>query len=406
LRPSTARWPLRARRTVFVFFHCLDGVVPDLEAFLRGEARVARTSQIHAVAPLVGEERPISDDELELALSIPSDDWVEVADADRDRVRALAHNGVLVTDAEDETLAALRARDEALASAGWNLYGAVHYLMTKWSGVDLRASPDEGEFPPITKETIAEFVALRGQPPDPFHALAEPLAVQELPLVRGRGELYDTLGRRKTTRGFDRGQRMAVDELAIVLYEVWGCHGTAPVLGDIFCLKRTSPSGGSMHPIEVYPLVTGVDGVEPGVYHYNGRDHALELIERLGEDDAVALAADFTCGQNYFGSAHVSFVMTARFPRNYWKYPAQQKAYPVVLMDAAHLSQTHYLVATELGLGAYVTVAVNARDIEARLGLDGVTEGVVAMAGCGKQRPQGSPFEPRYEPYVPRQTQL
>jgi len=28
------------------------------------------------------------------------------------------------------------------------------------------------------------------------------------------------------------------------------------------------------------------------------------------------------------------------------------------------------------------------------------------MAGCGKQRPQGSPFEPRYEPYVPRETQL
>ena len=199
---------------------------------------------------------------------------------------------------------------------------------------------------------------------------------------------------------------MTVDELAIVLYEVWGCHGTAPVLDDIFCLKRTSPSGGCMHPVEVYPIVSGVDGIEPGLYHYSGRDHALELMERLREEDAVALAADFTCGQNYFGTAHVSFVMTARFPRNYWTYPKQQKAYPVILMDAAHLSQTHYLVATELGLGAYVTVAVNAIDIEGRLGFDGVTEGVVAMAGCGKQRPQGSPFEPRFEPYVPRATPL
>lgn len=329
-----------------------------------------------------------------------------MADHDLDGALGLARKGVLVTDSEDGELAALRARDEALSSAGWNLYGALHYLMTKWSGVDLRATPDEGEFPPITKETIAEFIDLRGQPPDPFYALDQPLAVQELPLVRREGGLYDALAGRKTTRGFDRTQRMTAEELALVLYEIWGCHGTAPVLGDLFCLKRTSPSGGCMHPVEVYPLVTGVDLVEPGLYHYNGRDHTLELMERLREEDAVALAADFTCGQNYFGTAHVSFVMTARFPRNYWKYPKQQKAYTVILMDAAHLSQTHYLVATELGLGAYVTVAVNTLDIEQRLGLDGVTEGVVAMAGCGKQRPQGSPFEPRFEPYVPRTTRL
>jgi putative peptide maturation dehydrogenase len=362
--------------------------------------------QIHAISLLCGEEYPISREDLDLALSVSSDDWAEVPDGELDSALALARKGVLVTDAADEELGALRARDEALASSGWNLYAALHYLMTKWSGVDLRATPDEGEFPPITEQTIADFVALRGQPPEPFYALEQPLAVQELPLVRRDGGLYDALSARKTTRGFDRAARMTSEELALVLYEVWGCHGTAPVLGDIFCLKRTSPSGGCMHPVEVYPLVSAVDGVEPGLYHYNGRDHALELMERLEEEDAVALAADFTCGQNYFGSAHVSFVMTARFPRNYWKYPKQQKAYPVILMDAAHLSQTHYLVATELGLGAYVTVAINALDIERRLGLDGVLEGPVAMAGCGKQRSAGSPFEPRFTPYVPWQTRL
>ena len=161
-----------------------------------------------------------------------------------------------------------------------------------------------------------------------------------------------------------------------------------------------------MHPVEAYPIVTGVDGISSGIYHYNARDHSLELMETLGEEEAVGLVADFTCGQNYFGTAHVSTVLTARFPRNYWKYPKQQKAYPVILMDAAHLSQTHYLVAAELGLGAYVTVAINSLEIEERLGVDGVTEGVVAMVGCGKQRPEGSPFEPRFAPYVPRSDAL
>ncbi len=406
MRRLIARSQLRARRTVYVFVHGLDTSVPDLEAFFRGEVHVVSQHQLYAISLLRGEEYPVTREELDLAFSIPSNDWVEVAEDDLDAALELGRKGVLLLDAEDEELAGLRARDEVLGASGWNLYGALHYLMTKWSAVDLRATPDEGEFPPITEQTIADFVTLRGQPPEPFHALEQPLAVQELPLVKGEGGLYDALSARKTTRGFDRTRRMTSEELALVLYEVWGCHGTVPVSGDIFCLKRTSPSGGCMHPIEVYPLVSGVDGVEPGLYHYNGRDHTLELMELLEEKEVMALAADFTCGQNYFGSAHVSFVMTARFTRNFWKYPKQQKAYPVILMDAAHLSQTHYLVATELGLGAYVTVAINALDIEQRLGLDGVLEGPVAMAGCGKRRPTGSPFEPSFAPYVPRETRL
>ena len=396
----------RARRTVFVFFHCLDGPFPDLEALVRGEVRLEPARQLNAISILRGEECAISEDDLGLALSIPSHDWVDVADDDVDGVLALARKGVLVTDSEDAELAELRARDDALSSSDWNVYGALHYLMTKWRGVDLRRSPDEGEFPLITEQLLADFVADRGEPPDPFHSVAEPLDVHELPLVSREGGLYEALAKRKTTRGFDRTARMTVEELSLVLHQVWGCQGTAPIIGGLYCIKRTSPSGGGLHPVEAYPIVSGVDGIASGIYHYNVRDHALELMERLGEDEAVSLAADFTCGQNYFGTAHVSTVMTARFPRNHWKYPKQQKAYPVVLMDAAHLSQTHYLVAAELGLGAYVTLAINGREIEERLGVDGVTEGVVAMVGCGKQRAEGSPFEPRFVPYVPRSEAL
>jgi nitroreductase len=98
--------------------------------------------------------------------------------------------------------------------------------------------------------------------------------------------------------------------------------------------------------------------------------------------------------------------MTARFPRNHWKYPKQQKAYPVILMDAAHLSQTLYLVAGDLGLGAFVTAAINGLLIEERLGIDGITEGAVAVAGCGRRRPERSPLEPTFRPYVPRETTI
>jgi nitroreductase len=77
-----------------------------------------------------------------------------------------------------------------------------------------------------------------------------------------------------------------------------------------------------------------------------------------------------------------------------------------MLMDAAHLSQTLYLVATERGLGAYVTAAVNGADVDARLGLDGVREGVLAVCGLGVPAATPSPFDAPFKPYVPRETNL
>lgn len=396
----------RVRRTVYLFFHGHDGRFLDIGLLLRGQAELTPVRQIHALSILRGEIYPIERDELDLLLSVPSDEWTDSGGLDPSAVDSLVGKGLLLSDGDGPELEALRRRDEGLASAQWNLYAALFHFMTKWRDVDLRAGLEAGELPSITTETIEEFVAVRGRPPGAFHSLPEPLAVHELPLVRRRGGLYTALAQRRTTRGFDRTRRMTLDDLAVVLYYVWGCHGTAPILGDIFALKRTSPSGGGLHPIEAYPIVTGVEGITPGLYHYRAKDHALELISQADEVEASALATEFVCGQDYFGSAHVSVVMTARFFRNHWKYGRHQKAYPAILMDAAHLSQTLYLVAAELGLGAYVTAAINSQNVEEVLGLDGCEEGAIAICGCGLRPSRRGPFEPSFTPYVPRETAL
>jgi SagB-type dehydrogenase family enzyme len=128
------------------------------------------------------------------------------------------------------------------------------------------------------------------------------------------------------------------------------------------------------------------------------------MLEGLDTGEARRLATFFMCGQKYFGMAHATFILTARFDRSHWKYRRHQKAYASILMDAAHLSQTLYLVAAELGLGgAFVTLAVNARDIDQRLGLDGVSEGVVAAIGCGRRAPGQSPLELRFSSEPPEE---
>ncbi|MDQ3857272.1 MAG: hypothetical protein M3327_02320, partial [Actinomycetota bacterium] len=216
-------------------------------------------------------------EELDFLLSLPSDRWVEV-DGDAGSVRRFAEKGLVVTDEADGPFAELRRRDEELAAGRWNVYSALYHFMTRWRGVDIRRDPGDGAsggpLPPIRREDVEQFVSAFGRPPEPFHAAANPLGVLELPLVRRDDGLYGLLARRRTTRGFDADTPMTLEQLALVLYYVWGCHGYVPMLPGMFALKRTSPSGGGLHPVEAYPLVTNVEGITPGLYHYNSRDHS------------------------------------------------------------------------------------------------------------------------------------
>src|SRR5262245_27123059 len=395
----------RVRRPRYLCFFFDDFPFLDVDQLLRGVIEPVTVRQICALSILRGEAIPLSTEEFELVASTPSDDWVE--SADEEATLGLARKGVLLSDEADPELEALRARHESLEAATWNLEAALYYFLSKWRGIDLRrlAGQDESsELQPPTDEAVQAFVDSVGLPPEAFQSVAEPLAVHALPLVERDGDLYDVLLRRETTRSFDRGASLTAEELAVVLRYVFGYHGYMPLLGQITTLKRTSPSAGGFHPIDAYPLITAVDGLESGLYHYNGAEHSLELLVPLTVDEARSAAATFVCGQAYFGGAQGSAVLAARFDRAFWKYRNHRKALTALLMDAAHLSQTLYLVATELGLGAFVTAAINNADIEERFGLDGYREGVLAVCGFGRPAPERSPFDPEFLPFVPRET--
>src|SRR5438477_8882817 len=387
----------RVKRAHYVCFFCEDFSFPDVEELLRGAVVPVLARQVYALSVLRGEVVELSADEFELAVTTPSTEWVEAAD--EEKARKLALDGVLLSDDDDAELAELRSRHESLERSNWNLHAALYCFLTKWRGIDLRELSGQdptGDLLPPTDEAVRELVDLFGPPPTAFHAAPRPVAIHELPLVERNGDLYDVLLRRRTTRSFDVERPLGIDELAVVLRYVFGYHGYAPLFGKVTTVKRTSPSAGGFHPVDAYPLITSVDGLDPGLYRYDARTHALELIAPLSTDDARATAADFVCGQTYFADAHVLFVLAARFERAFWKYRNHPKAFGALLMDAAHLSQTLYLVATELGLGAFVTAAINNVDIEQRLGLDGYREGALAVCGCGKPAAEPSPFDPEF----------
>lgn len=395
----------RVRRSRYVCFFCDDFPFLDVGALLRGTVQPVTVRQVSALSILRGEAVPLSADEFDLVASTPADDWVEATD--EKAARELARKGVLLSDEDDAELATLRARHEHLEGTGWNLEAALYYFLSRWRGIDMRllSGLDEAsDLLPPTDEAVRAFVDHYGPPPTAFASVTTPLAVRELPLVERKGELYDVLLRRRTTRSFDRSAPLTQSELAVVLRYVFGYQGYVPLLGQVTTLKRTSPSAGGFHPVEAYPLILAVDELDPGLYHYNAAEHALELLAPLAVDEARAAANTFVSGQTYFGGAHVLLVLTARFDRAFWKYRNHRKALTALMMDAAHLSQTLYLVATELRLGAFVTAAVNNVDIEERLGLDGYREGVLAVCGFGRPAADRSPFDPEFLPFVPRAT--
>lgn len=386
----------RVRRTRYLAFTCSDEKTVDVGRLLHGSVDLVRVTQTYVLSVLTGMRHALSPEEVSLALTVP-EEWTDRTEllrgrgpTDAKRLDDLARKGVVVSDEDTPELAVLRGRDEALTEDHWSPHSALYHFMVKWR--DVRVDLGEEADP---ASTIAEL----GKPPAHFVSLPEPRSIDALPVPDRQGQLYDALARRKTSRGFDRDRTVTAQQLATILGSVWGCHGLAVFEEDAAMVKKTSPSGGGLHPIEVYPLVRDVEGVEPGLYHYNVRDHTLESVERLEPDAVEELALEAVAGQTYFQSAHVLFLMTARFPRSYWKYRNHPRAYGVILMDAGHLSQTLYLVCADLGLGVFVTAAINGANIEERLGFDGFREGAILVCGCGPRGESPPGLEPYFRPY-------
>ena len=292
----------RARRTAYLFFYLEDGGFFDLDMLLRGIVKVDSVSRILALSILGGQEYPLSAEDLQLLMDTPSDRWVSTAEIGgssvEPRIRELASKGLLLVD-ESEEFAEFRRRDEILSSSDWNVYAALFHFLTKWQDADVSVALPEDPSDPgkmeevgeLNEESLRRLVGKFGNPPSHFHGLPNPLRVHDLPLNKRHGGLYDALEKRKTTRMFDRVCPVTLDQISTVLYYVFGCHGTATVSPpDVIAIKRTSPSGGGLHPIEAYPLIINVDGLDPGLYHYRVEDHSLELLEGLSSHEASELA--------------------------------------------------------------------------------------------------------------------
>jgi SagB-type dehydrogenase family enzyme len=230
-------------------------------------------------------------------------------------------------------------------------------------------------------------LARTNPPPSPVKRYPHARQVS-LPRPKTAGELPRVLLARRTWRQFSR-RPLELDKLATLLSLSFGVQSWLDIHGIGRVALKTSPSGGSRHPIEAYVMALSVNGLQRGLYHYDAAAHRLELLHRRA---TPARLARYLNGQWWFKDAAVLVLMTAVFARTQWKYPAS-RAYRVVLIDAGHVCQTFCLVATWLGLAPFCTMALADTTIENDLGIDGVTESILYTAGVGA-RPEGTDWAP------------
>lgn len=201
---------------------------------------------------------------------------------------------------------------------------------------------------------------------------------QALPAGGGAESLAELLAARRTWRRF-LADPVPLVQLGTLLRLTFKVQRRAVVDGQGEVVLKSSPSGGARHAIEAYVLAWNVAGLPSGAYHY---DAAADDLVSLHQGLDRATVEDMLANQGYFARAGAAIVMCPVFARAMWRY-AHPRAFRSILIEAGHLGQTFCLAATALGLAPFTTMAFSERQLEALIGLDGIGECPIYVAGVG-----------------------
>lgn len=189
--------------------------------------------------------------------------------------------------------------------------------------------------------------------------------------------LLRALRARRSCRTY-RPRTLPAETLSALLAGSYGVTRTevTPSLGTNFL--RGVPSAGALFPLELYAVTCDVEGLADGLYHYNVRRHALELIRTEGVFEG--LNASLMTGP-FVRNANLVVVLAAVFKRSQKKYGP--RGYRYILLEAGHVAQTLCLLAAERGLGSLCMGGFHDSRLNRFLGLDGVREAAVYSVGIG-----------------------
>jgi len=222
----------------------------------------------------------------------------------------------------------------------------------------------------------------RGVPAPPLENPCPPGAMLiDLPgpetFTVGQMPVAEAMRRRQSERRYT-DEPLTLEELAFFVWAAQGVresgwHGAHPYV------LRTVPSAGARHPFETYLVVNRVEGLEPGLYHYQSLEHQLCF---LGADERLVERTHEGCFRQYVNNSAVTFLWTVVPYRTEWRYSVVSPK--LIALDAGHMCQNLLLACAAAGVGACAIGAYDQELLDAVLDLDGDDEFVIYVATVGR----------------------
>ncbi len=129
---------------------------------------------------------------------------------------------------------------------------------------------------------------------------------------------------------------------------------------------RAAPSSGALFSGELYVLARSVQGLAPGVYHYDADRHSLAALGPLPGASGVPSS----------DNADATVVLTSIVRRTAYKY--KNRAYRYMTADAGHLLENLRVASQSTGLQPTLARRFDEQLVSRALGVDGVEEIVLA----------------------------
>nr|WSW66335.1 SagB family peptide dehydrogenase [Streptomyces sp. NBC_00995] len=210
-----------------------------------------------------------------------------------------------------------------------------------------------------------------------------PLPVPDLDAIAAKDpSLTQVLEERSSIREHDADAPLTLAQLGELLYRTVRIRSTFTGSDGQELADRPVPAGGSLHELDVYPLISHVDGLEPGLYRYASDRHELELVATAGPLTAP-LVKEARNGAMMDADPQAVLLIAARFGRVMWKY--ETVAYPLILKHVGVLYQTFYLVGTAMGLAVCGLGGGDTSAFAAATGHDPLLEGTVGELALGSR---------------------
>jgi SagB-type dehydrogenase family enzyme len=167
-------------------------------------------------------------------------------------------------------------------------------------------------------------------------------------------------------------ERLGLDGLGLLFDICFGERGQMTVAGELNCLLKSIPSGGARHPTEVFLASFDLQGIEPGVYHYDVEGHQLECTS-TGQQRAAFADATLDLFGRYDTPPAAALVFTSRVERSMWRY-RDPRSYRAILVDVGHAVMAYRLVARMLGFRTFAYQKMRDSQVAELLGVDRIAQ--------------------------------